>query len=117
MTKKCLFSQETLTKKPFRRNNLALIGAVKKRAALAIILVLVILFSIVAGILLFDLKEDEELSDKLYTYPVSVGEETYIITVRSNYSSAPEVSYDGFPPLYSVSVNFRGDTENFWMKA
>lgn len=83
-----------------------------KRALLALTLVAIILVTIVTGILLVDWKGAEE--GKLYTYPLSVGEETYIVTVRSNYSSAPEVSYSSYPLLsnYFVSVDFRGDPEN-----
>jgi len=45
-----LVSQETLTKKPFRRNNYTLIGAVMKRAALAITLVFSLLVSLMVGV-------------------------------------------------------------------
>ena len=50
----------------------------------------------------------------MYTYPLSVGEETYTVTVRSNYSSAPEVSYSSYPlqSNYFVNVDFRGNPEN-----
>ena len=74
-----------------------------KKTALALVLVLVIIFSIVAGILLVDWEEAEEV--KLYTFPLSVREETYIVTVRSNYSVS-KVSY--FGPLRYVTVNFFG---------
>ena len=78
-----------------------------KRTALTLTLVLLILITaIVTGILLVNLAENAEAAGELYTFPVSVGEKTYIITVRSNYSSAPEVSYFGL--LKSVSVDFRG---------
>lgn len=83
-----------------------------KRTALTLALVSLILFSIVAGITLVALTEAEEALGELYTYPISVGDETYIITVRSNYSSVPEVSYHGMPLSYSVTVYFRGDKEN-----
>jgi len=65
-----------------------------------------ILFSIIiAGILLINLEEDKSEEVKLYTFPISVGEETYVISVRSNYSVS-EVSYFGI--LRYVSVDFRG---------
>ena len=88
------------------------------KAVLAIMLVLVITFSIVAGVLLVDWEgaeeEPEDILDNLYTFPLSVEEETYIVTVRSNYSSAPEVGYSGYAPFpaYHVSIDFRGDPEN-----
>jgi hypothetical protein len=47
--KRGLFSQETLTKKPFRRNNLSLIGAYMKRTALALTLIWALLISAAAG--------------------------------------------------------------------
>ncbi len=79
-----------------------------KRTALALTLILLILITaIVAGILLVDLAGDKEAEIKLYTYPVSVGEKTYIITVRTNWTSAPEVYLPEFSSKY-VSVDFRG---------
>jgi hypothetical protein len=79
-----------------------------KRTALAIILVLLILITaIVAGILLVNWAENEEAVGKLYTFSVSVGEKTYIITVRTNWTSAPEVYLPELPSKY-VSVDFRG---------
>jgi len=83
-----------------------------KKTALALALVLILIFSIVAIILLVDLAKDEEALGKLYTYTVSAGEKTYIITVKSNYSSVPEVNYNGIPPSYFVTVDFRGNQEN-----
>jgi hypothetical protein len=62
----------------------------------------------VAGILLVDFGAEEV--GELYTFPISVGDKTYVISVRSNYSSAPEVSYSGL--LKSVSVDFTGEREN-----
>jgi hypothetical protein len=84
-----------------------------KRIVLALALIIALLASIVAGILLVDLSGNDKTSGKLYTYPLSVGEKTYIVTVRTNYSSAPEVSYSASPPSdYHVSVDFRGNQEN-----
>jgi hypothetical protein len=81
---------------------------IMKRTALVLTLVLLILITaIVAGILLVNLAKDEEAVGKLYTYPVSVGEKTYLITVRTNWTSAPEVYLPEFNSKY-VSVDFRG---------
>ena len=67
---------------------------------------MIILVSIVvAGSLLLDLKEDKDEEVKSYTFPISVGNKTYAISVRSNYSVS-DVSYFGI--LRYVSVNFRG---------
>ena len=72
--------------------------------------ILIIGSLIVAGIILFDSAEDEPSIGKLYRFPISVNSKTYMITVRSNYSSAPEVNYFGLDK--SVSVDFIGDPEN-----
>ena len=76
-----------------------------KRTALAIIAVSLILVLIVVGIMLIDW-EGAEKEGKLYTYPLWVEDETYVVTVRTNWTSAPEVSYFGL--LKSVDLNFRG---------
>ncbi len=79
-----------------------------KRTALALTLVvLVLITAIVAGILLVDFAGDKEAVIKVYTYPVSVGEKTYIITVRTNWTSSPEVYLPEFSSKY-VSFDFRG---------
>jgi hypothetical protein len=83
-----------------------------KKTALALALVVIVIFSIVAVILLVDLAKGEEALGKLYLYTISAGEKTYSITVRSNYSSVPEVSYYGIPPSYFVIIYFRGNQEN-----
>ena len=80
------------------------------RIALTFALILLLLFSIVAIIILSDFPKNEDESGNLYTFPLSVGETTYTLSVRSNYSSTPEVSY--FSSLKSVSVYFRGEREN-----
>jgi hypothetical protein len=77
-----------------------------KRTTLTLVVVILIT-AIVAGILLVDLAENEEAASKLYTYPVSVGEKTYIITVLTNWTSAPEVYLPEFDSKY-VCVDFRG---------
>jgi hypothetical protein len=60
----------------------------------------------VAIILLVNLADHEEAVGKLYTYPVSVGEKTYTLSVSSNYSSAPEVYLSEL--ANTISVDFRG---------
>jgi hypothetical protein len=63
-----------------------------KRKAMALTLtVLILITSIVAGILLVNLTGDNEAVSNVYTYPISVGEKTYIITVSTNWTSAPKV--------------------------
>jgi len=79
-----------------------------KRAVLALTLaVLILITSIVAGILLVDLTGNEEVVSKLYNYPISVGEKTYIVTVSTNWTSSPNVDLSPeTDPLKSVSVVF-----------
>lgn len=78
-----------------------------KSLLIGFLAILVIGSLIVAGIILVDLGEDEVSLGKLYTFPISVGEKTYIITVRTNWTSAPEVYLPEIPMNY-VSVDFRG---------
>ena len=80
-----------------------------KSLLIGFVAILVIGSLVVGGILLVFLGGDEVSVGKLYTFPISVGEQTYMVSVRSNYSSAPDVSYSGL--LKSVSVDFRGDPE------
>ena len=81
------------------------------KIALAIALILLTLSIIVAGILWVNLGEEDVSAGKLYTFPLSVGGKTYVVSVRSNYSSAPSVYLPEVPDNY-VSVDFRGDPEN-----
>jgi hypothetical protein len=74
-----------------------------KRKTLALTLVVVILIiALLAGFLWVDLAGEKEAASKLYTYPVSVGEKTYIITVSTNWTSAPKVY---LPEIESKYVN------------
>jgi hypothetical protein len=68
-----------------------------------------ILVMLAAGLLTnFWLHQENEGS--VYSVPVSVGNKTFVITVFSNYSSAPEVSYSA--ESKSVLVDFKGGKEN-----
>ena len=85
-----------------------MLGAVTNRIILGLALTVLIIFSIIfAGSLLLDLEEGVEKEVWLYTYPVSVAEKTYIITVRTNWTSTPEVYLPIIASNY-VSVDFRG---------
>ncbi len=79
----------------------------KKTALAAAFVVLIIVIAIVGGILWSSLAGNDAPAGKLYTYPVSVGDETYLITVRTNWTSAPEVYLPEIALKY-VSVDFRG---------
>ncbi len=75
-----------------------------KRTTLTLVVVILIT-AIVAGMLLVNWAWNEE--PKLYTYPVSVNDKTYTITVLTNWTSAPEVYLPEFDTNY-VCVDFRG---------
>jgi hypothetical protein len=81
------------------------------KIVLVIALILLTSSIIVAGILLGDLGKGDVSDGKVYMFPLLVGDETYVVTVRSNYSSAPSV-YLPEVPGNLVSVDFRGDPEN-----
>ena len=87
-----------------------------KRKALTLTFVSVILIAgLIAGFLWVDLVAKKETATKLYTYPVSVGEKTYIITVKTNWTSAPRV-YLPEPESKYVNCDFIGpnsQTVNF----
>ena len=51
----------------------------------------ILITALITGFLWVDLAAKKEAATKLYTYPVSVGEKTYIITVKTNWTSAPRV--------------------------
>ena len=80
-----------------------------KRRTLTITIIAVILISsLVAGLLWFEIA-----GNKLYTYHISVGEKTYIITVVTNWNSAPrvELSNSSLSDVKYVSVDFFGSYE------
>jgi hypothetical protein len=86
-------------------------GDLVNRSFLIVFLtVLVISSLILVGSILVNLTEDEVGEGKFYTFPISVAEKTYLIGIRSNYTSPPEVSYFGLQK--SVSIDFKGDPEN-----
>ncbi len=87
-----------------------------KRKTLTLTLVSVILIiALIAGFLWVDLLAKKEAETKLYNYSVSVGEKTYIITVRTNWTSAPRVYLPETESKY-VNCDFIGpnrQTVNF----
>lgn len=79
-------------------------------------IVLLVLFSIVAGSIIFIhfLGGNEDSVGKLHWFPLLAGEKTFIVTVLSNYSSTPEV-YLPIIPANMIEFDFRGPPENsFW---
>ncbi len=78
-----------------------------------IVLIAILLFSsliVILGVALNPL-ENGVVEGTLYTYPLSVGEKTYIVTIGSNYSSAPTVNLPQVPANI-VEFDFRGPPED-----
>ena len=65
-----------------------------KRKLIVIAAILLIGIPLTAGILLASLEVDQEEKTKMFTYPLSVGDKTFIITVETNWNAerAPSVS-------------------------
>jgi hypothetical protein len=82
-----------------------------KRVIILAVVLLIIFSIIIGGILFIHLGGNEASASKLYTYPLSVGEKTYIVTIRSNYSSAPTVNLPQVP-ANMVEFDFRGPPED-----
>jgi hypothetical protein len=83
---------------------------VNKSILIILVTAVVIASLIIAGIILVNLGEDQVPAGELYTFPLSVEGQTYVVSIRSNYSYAPEVNYFGL--LKSVYFDFRGEPEN-----
>lgn len=94
----------------FLKEMTCIIGDYMKTSFLIVFLTIMVIGLVMTGIFLIDSADDEPSEGKLYRFPISVESKTYMVTVRSNYSSAPEVSYFGLDK--SVSVDFIGDPEN-----
>lgn len=85
------------------------------KLASAIALILLTSSMIVAGILLGDLGKGEVSDSKLYTYPLSVGDKTFIVTVETNWTAErkPSVSLlnSSDPNQCAIELYFRGHTD------
>ena len=85
-----------------------------------IVFILILLLSsiiVIVGVTL-NPPENKVAEAKLYTYPLTVGEKTYIVTIRSNYSFTPIVDLPQVPENYTdlnynfVEFDFRGPPED-----
>ena len=78
----------------------------KRRTLTITVIAVILILSLVSGLLWFEIAT----GSKLYTYHISVGEKTYIITVVTNWNSAPrvELSNSSLSDLKYVSVDFFG---------
>lgn len=64
----------------------------KRKSFILILSTIILIIALLVGILLVDLSRVEEAPNKLYSYPISVGEKTYVTAVRTNWTDAPKVS-------------------------
>jgi hypothetical protein len=78
--------------------------AMDKRRIIAATTIALVAVSLVAGFLWIELTGNKEYT---YSYPISVKEKTYIITVRTNWIPEPKVSLPETDSKY-VSVDFIG---------
>ena len=82
--------------------------------ALALILILVIT-AVAAGILLTRLEVNQEEENNLFTYPLSVGNKTFIVTVETNWDAerTPSVTLLNVTDInrHSVELYFLGGSK------
>jgi hypothetical protein len=84
---------------------------VNKRTKTIAIVFLMLFLIVASGIIFVHFVGNETSAGKLYMFPLSVGEKIYIVTIKSNYSSAPEI-YLPEIPTNMVEFDFRGPPEN-----
>ena len=58
-----------------------------KRERIVVAAILLIVISLAAGILLASLEAGREEETNLFTYPLSVGNKTFIVTVETNWNA------------------------------
>ena len=98
-----------------------------KKAAYALALILILVITAVAAVILLTrLEVNQEEENDLFTYPLSVGDKTYTITVNTNWTSdtvvyLPEsgdvnyISFDFVGPLTTtVFFNITVPTDLLW---
>ena len=93
---------EPLKQTAIRNNDLSNNCAMKRKMLALIVVVLLLVVTAATGILWFELK-----GNKLYTYPFSVGQKTYTVSVLTNWDSAPKVTLSQ-SNLKFVSLDFVG---------
>jgi hypothetical protein len=83
--------------------------AMDKRRIMAATTIALIFGLLAAGILVLNFAGGQEAVSKLYSYHVSTGDKTYLITVRTNWTSEPKVDLSPeTDTLKFVSVDFSG---------
>lgn len=83
----------------------------KKYFPIVFLGILLISALIVVGGTLINSTEDDGSEGNFYMFPLSVADKTYVVTVRSNSTAVPKVSYSGIDMLKIVTISFMGDTE------
>lgn len=83
----------------------------KKSFPIVFLAILLISALIVVGGILTNPIEEDESEGNLYNFPLSVADNTYVVSVRSNSTSVPTVSYSGMDVLKIVTISFIGDPE------
>jgi len=106
------FSQLNFTKILFFQKISAYVGEqMKKYFPIVFLGILLISALIVVGGTSINPTEDDGLDGNVYTFPLSVADNIYVVTVRSNSTAAPTVSYSGIDVLKIVTISLMGDTE------
>jgi hypothetical protein len=83
----------------------------KKSFPIVFLGILLISALIVAGGILTNPTEDDGSEGNLCKFPLSVVDNIYVVTVRSNSTAVPTVSYSGMEVLKILTISFRGDPE------
>ena len=83
----------------------------KKSFPIVLLAILLISALIVAVGVTLNPTEDDGPEGNLYTFPLSVADSTYVVTVRSNSTAVPTVSYSGIDVLKIVTISFMGNPE------
>ena len=85
------------------------------KRTLALVLILFASSIIVAGILLSDSGRCDTCDEKFYTYPLSEGDKTFVVSLETNWTgeNAPKVSLinSSNPSQYAIELYFLGRTE------
>ena len=81
----------------------------KRKTLILIFAAVILIVASIAGTLWVDLSRVEEAPNKVYSYPVLVGDKTYTVTVRTNWTDAPKVSLPEYDTGY-FNCDFFGST-------
>jgi hypothetical protein len=86
-----------------------------KRKLIVVVAILLIAIPLAAGILMAYLEVDREKETNMFTYPLSVGDKTFIVTVETNWNAerAPSVSLINVSDVtrYAIELYFLGGSK------